>query len=339
MITLAAPWLLLILPLPLVVWRFAPPHREREAALRFPYFRRVAEAAGSVPRPGAVVLSRPRLAMVVAVLCWVLVVTALAQPERIGAPVLREQAARDVVLAIDISGSMDTNDFETAEGDRKQRLAGVFDVVKTFVAGRDDDRMALIVFGSAAYLQAPLTDDLSTIADLLDRTEVGMAGPHTALGDAIGLAIRTFEASDIDQRLLILLSDGSDTASRMSPVNAAEIAAENGVEIFTIGVGDPDATGEARVDLAALQSIASRTGGTYFFAEDEGALQAVYDRIDALAPREVQTLSYRPRQSLAWVPLALASLIGVGATAFLHLSALRLRRNRQPSGLQPREPA
>ena len=145
-----------------------------------------------------------------------------------------------------------------------------------------------------------------------------MAGPHTALGDAIGLSIRTFEASDIDQRLLILLSDGGDTASRMSPVNAAEIAAGAGVEIYTIGVGDPDATGEDRVDVDTLKDIASRTGGEYFFADDEAALTSVYDRIDALAPRDVETLSYRPRQSLAYIPLAIALLIVLGTVAALY---------------------
>ncbi len=325
MISLAAPWLLLLFPLPLLVWHLAPPHREREAALRLPFFRRVAAAVDAEPRAGAVVLARPRFAMATAILCWALLVVALARPERVGAPVLIERAARDVVLAIDISGSMDANDFATPDGDRKQRLAGVRDVVQRFVEGRDGDRMALIVFGSAAYLQAPLTDDLDTIVELLDSTEVGMAGPHTALGDAIGLAIRTFEASDIDQRLLILLSDGSDTASRMSPINAAEIAADRTVEIFTIGVGDPDATGEQRVDLVTLQAVAARTGGAYFFAEDEGALQAVYERIDALAPREVATLSFRPRRSLAWLPLGLAALIGTAALAALHLSSARRR--------------
>lgn len=325
MISLTAPWALILLPLPVLIWRFMPPHREREQALRFPFFRHVTAAAGAEARAGAVVLTRPRISMIVAILCWVLAVLALARPERVGAPVLMERAARDVVLAIDISGSMDARDFAAPDGTTKQRFAGVREVVQAFVAGREGDRMALIVFGTAAYLQAPLTDDLDTIVELLDRTEVGMAGPHTALGDAIGLSIRTFEASEIDQRLLILLSDGSDTASRMSPINAAEIAADRGVEIFSIGVGDPDATGENRVDLATLQTIANRTGGEYFFAEDEGALQAVYDRIDALAPREVETLSYRPRRSLAWVALGLAALIGCATMALLHVTATRRR--------------
>lgn len=324
MISLGFPWALLLLPLPYLAWRLLPPHREREEGVRFPFFRRVVEAAGVAPHAGAVILTRPRVVQLAGVLCWVLVV--LARPERVGAPVTVERAARDVVLAIDISGSMDARDFATPEGETKQRLAGVRDVVQDFVSGREGDRMALIVFGSAAYLQAPLTDDLEAISEFLDRTEVGMAGPHTALGDAIGLAIRTFDASEIEQRLLILLSDGTDTASRMSPVNAAEIAADRGVEIFTIGVGDPDATGEDKVDLATLRTVAARTGGEFFFAEDASALEAVYDRIDALAPREVESLSYRPRQSLAWLPLAGAALIGLAALAALRLMGARRRR-------------
>ncbi|WP_343502490.1 VWA domain-containing protein [Alloyangia pacifica] len=336
MISLAAPWMLLLLPLPLLVRWLVPPHRERESALRFPFFRRMAEAAGAEPRAGAVILSRPVISAITAGLCWALLVLALARPERVGAPITIEKAARDVVLAIDISGSMDAKDFATPDDTRIQRLAGVRQVVGDFVARRDGDRMALIVFGTAAYLQAPLTDDLTTITELLGTTEVGMAGPHTALGDAIGLSIRTFEASDIDQRLLILLSDGSDTASRMSPVNAAEIAADRGVEIFTIGVGDPEATGENRVDLATLQTIAARTGGQYFFAEDAAALEAVYARIDALAPRETETLSFRPRRSLSWVPMGLAALLGLGAVLWLQL---RGRRRQARAARQAEEAA
>lgn len=323
MMTLGFPWALLMLPLPILVRWLVPPRREQVPALRFPFFRRIAESAGADPRAGAVVLARSRLQMAAAILCWLLLVLAAAQPERLGAPVETVRAARDVVLAIDISGSMDTRDFAAPDGTKLQRLAAVRGVVQRFVAGREGDRVALIVFGSRAYLQAPLTDDLGTIVDLLDRTEVGMAGPHTALGDAIGLGIRTFENSEIDQRLMILLSDGSDTASRMDPVNAASIAAGRDVEIFTIGVGDPEASGENRVDVQTLKDIAARTQGEYFFAGDEAALGEIYARIDALAPREVERLSFRPKQSLAHVPLALAVLVGLAALGWLDLSSRR----------------
>jgi Ca-activated chloride channel family protein len=323
MITLAFPWALLLLPLPILLWLLFPPHRERVPALRFPFFRRIVETAGSKPGEGAVILSRTRLQMGAAILVWVLMVLALARPERLGDPVEMNKSARDVILAIDISGSMDAKDFNAPDGTKKQRLEGVRGVVDNFIAGREGDRVALIVFGSKAYVQAPLTEDLQTISELLNQTEVGMAGPHTALGDAIGLSIRTFEASDIEQRLLILLSDGTDTASRMSPVTAAEIANDRDIEIYTIGVGDPNASGEDRVDPATLQDIASRTGGQYFFAEDEQGLQQVYDRIDQLAPRQVETLSYRPRQALAFLSLAAAGVIGTMAIAWLSLGSAR----------------
>lgn len=325
MITLGLPYALLLLPLPWLIWRFLPPVREAVPALRFPFFRRLTQAAGAEPRAGAIIRARTRLQMAAALGIWALLVLALAQPERVGKPVELTKSARDVVLAIDISGSMDARDFQGQGGEKLQRFAAVRGVVQAFVQGRDGDRMALIVFGSKAYVQAPLTEDLQTIIDLLDRTQVGMAGPHTALGDAIGLAIRTFESSQIEDRLLILLSDGSDTASRMSPVNAAEIAGDDGVQIITIGVGDPEASGEDRVDLSALRDIARRTKGAYFYASDEAALTAVYDRVDAMTPRKTETLSFRPRRSLAHWPMGLAVLVAVLTVGLLHLRTERRR--------------
>lgn len=327
MVSLAVPFALLLLPVPFLVAWLLPPHRDRRPALRFPFFHRLAEAAGTEPRAGAVILSRSRVQLAAAALCWVLIVLALARPERLGEPVEIETSARDVMLAIDISGSMDTRDFQSAEasGAPVQRLEAVRNVVAAFIAGRDGDRIGLIVFGTKAYLQAPLTDDLSTILGFLDGTEVGMAGPHTAIGDAIGLAIHSFDTSDVDERLLILLSDGADTASRMDPVNAAAIAAGKGVEIYTIGVGDPEASGEDRVDLDALQDIAKRTGGAYFFAADQEALSQVYARIDDLTPRVTDTQTYRPRTDLAWIAMVAAAVLGAGVLGWLHLVPGRRR--------------
>ncbi|MEP2715126.1 VWA domain-containing protein [Pseudophaeobacter sp.] len=319
MLTLVSPWALLLLPLPWLVWRFAPPWRNRVAALRVPFFRQVSQAAGVSPEPGAVVLRRSRLQMIMAVLVWILLVLALARPERLGEPIVITSSARDIVLALDISGSMDERDFRTPEGQPKQRLAVVKDVVARFISERDSDRMSLIIFGSRAFVQAPFTDDLDSLSGFLDQTVVGMAGPQTALGDAIGLAIRSFETSEVDQRLLILLSDGSDTSSRMTPINAAGFAAQKGVVVTTIGVGDPEATGDGRVDLVTLKEIALQTGGQYFFADDEAGLEQVYAQIDAQNPRETQSQSYRPRSSLGHIPLALALMLILGTTALLHL--------------------
>lgn len=323
MISFAFPWAFLAVPLPWLIWHFLPAHKETVPAIRFPFFRQVIAQAQLTPAKGAVVMRRSWFQVAVASLVWVMLVLAVSQPERLGAPIETSKSARDLILAIDISGSMDTRDFTDASAENVQRLAGVRDVVRAFVEGRDGDRMALIVFGSKAYLQSPLTEDTGTIVELLDQTEVGMAGPHTAIGDAIGLSIRTFEASDIEQRLLILLSDGADTASRMSPLNAAEIAAGAGVEIFTIAVGDPDATGENRVDVTALKDIAQRTSGSYFFAADQAALDQIYASIDELAPRLTETQSFRPRQTLHHIPLIVALLIGIGSVTRLHFSSRR----------------
>ncbi|MEM1151714.1 MAG: VWA domain-containing protein [Pseudomonadota bacterium] len=262
--------------------------------------------------------------MSAAIAVWCLLILALAGPERVGAPIEITKSARDMVLAIDISGSMAEVDFLSPDGERLQRLAAVQNVVSDFVTERDGDRVALIVFGSQAYLQAPLTEDLQTITDLIDQTAVGMAGPHTALGDAIGLSIRNFEASEIEERVLILLSDGADTGSLMSPINAAEIARQENVQIYTIAVGDPEGDGENRVDLATLNEIARRSGGEAFFAGDVDALSEVYARIDEQNTRDVETLSYRPRRSLAYVPMGLAALIATLAVMVLHL---RIRRS------------
>jgi len=258
--------------------------------------------------------------MIAAIAVWALLVFALARPERLGEPVVIETAARDVVLALDLSGSMDARDFKAEDGSPMQRLAAVKDVMRQFIAERDGDRMAMIIFGTKAFVQAPFTEDLQSLNGFLDQSVVGMAGPNTALGDAIGLGIRIFEASEVDQRLMILLSDGADTSSRMTPINAAALAADRGVVIYTIGVGDPEGSGEDRVDLGALEDISKRTGGQFFFASDAEALTQVYAAIDEQNPRAVETVSFRPSESLGHIPLGLALVIGLLTIIALHLT-------------------
>lgn len=331
-LSLALPWLLLLLPAPWLIWRFAPPHRNQVPAIRIPFFRQITEAGGLEARKGAVILARGWVQMGAAILVWALLVLALARPERLGDPIVIETAARDVVLALDISGSMDARDFQTQDGTRVQRLEAVKDVLRQFITERDGDRMAMIIFGTRAFVQAPFTEDLQSLTGFLDQTVVGMAGPNTALGDAIGLGIRTFEGSEVEQRLMILLSDGADTASQMTPINAAALAADRGVVIYTIGVGDPDGSGEDRVDLGGLEDIARRTGGQFFFADDEAALGAVYDEIDKQNPRAVETTSYRPSESLAHIPLTLAALLGLLAIIWLHLTRRQKARRRSKVG-------
>ncbi len=312
MLELAYPLLLALLPLPWLVSHVLPAYRERVAAIRVPFFDAITQAAGVHVGEGSVIRKRSKLRFLLLNLSWILLVTALAKPQWVGEAITRTEAARDVMLAIDVSGSMDYVDFED-DGEKKkvQRLDAVQEVVDQFVASREQDRIGLIVFGSKAFLQLPFTRDLTTARQMVSLMDVGIAGPRTAIGDAIGLSIRSFEDSAIDQRLLILLTDGNDTASQMTPVNAAAIARTQGVEIFTIGVGDPEATGEDRVDFSVLQDISSRTGGQFFRADNVSALTNIYRRIDEMVPSEVKTQTWRPRQSLVHWPLAAILLLGV----------------------------
>jgi Ca-activated chloride channel family protein len=321
---LAYPWALAVLPLPFLVWKFLPPRRQRVSAVRVPFFKGLIQAAGVDATAGAVILRRRRIQEITGILVWCLLVVGLAKPEWVGEPIVRTEAARDVMLAIDLSGSMDYADFPGEEGANVRRIDAVRRVVDRFVAARDSDRIGLIVFGNRAYIQLPFTRDLETARALVALMDVGMAGPQTAIGDAIGLAIHAFESSELDDRLLILLSDGSDTASKMTPLNAADIAKLNGVEIYTIGIGDTQATGEDQVDFEALQGVAERTGGQFYNAADEGALDKVYQRIDAAAVVDVRTQSWRPRDSLVYWPAGIAVVLSLLAYAVL-LFSTRLR--------------
>jgi Ca-activated chloride channel family protein len=319
----ACPWALLAIPLPLLVWWLMPPQRERVSALRVPFFAQIAAAAGSEAHAGAVVMRRRWLQMLTAIFVWLLLIIGLAKPEWVGEPIVRTEAARDIMLALDLSGSMDYFDFPGEDGEDVSRFTAVQRVVDLFVAQRESDRIGLIVFGSKAYLQLPFTRDLETARSLVALMDVGMAGPKTALGDSIGLAIRSFETSEVDDRLLILLTDGNDTASKMTPINAADIAGLNGVEIYTIGIGNPEATGEDRVDFSVLADIARRTGGQFFNAEDETALQQVYRRIDETSVADVRMQSWRPRTSLVHWPAGAATLLMLLAYVWLLFGTMR----------------
>ncbi|MBP7002185.1 VWA domain-containing protein [Amaricoccus sp.] len=327
MLDLAAPLALALLPLPLLVWWLAPPRRETVEALRLPFFE--GATAGLDKGEGAVVLPRSLPQMAFAWTLWALVVLTLARPEWVGEPIERTEPARDVMLAVDISGSMGTRDFTGADGATGTRLDGVRAVLDAFIAARTDDRIGLIVFGSAPYVLVPFTQDTEAARYLLGTLAPGMAGQNTVLGDAMGLAIRSFAASEVDERVLILLSDGADTASRMAPAKAAEIAAQNGVTVHTIAVGDPESGSEQdRVDIAALEAIAETAGGTFHRAEDAATLSAIYAEIDAIGAREGRTISWRPRIPLTvWTAGAFTALTFLGYAAAI--AGTRRRRRRR----------
>jgi Ca-activated chloride channel homolog len=242
-------------------------------------------------------------------LCWCLLVLALVRPQFVEPPVEKIQPGRDLMLALDISQSMETADFREQNGKMTRRVDAVRQVVGDFIRKRKNDRVGLIVFGQAAFPIAPFTLDHDACLKILAQTDAGMAGPQTMIGDAIGLGIKQFDASDTQQRLMILLTDGNDTGSRMPPLKAAEIAKEKGIMVHVVGVGDPHATGEDKVDYKALAGIAKATGGQVFHGEDVQELEKAYALLDHLTPQTFKTLSYQPKRELFMWPLGAAMIL------------------------------
>lgn len=333
MIILAHPWLLLVLPLPLLLWRVVPAHRETRNGLHVPFLDRLAHLTGREPGVGAVVRQSSMLRHVLMTVTWVGVVLALARPQFIEPPITRTVPVRDILLAVDLSGSMETKDFTNARGQTVDRLTAVKEVLDDFLARRKGDRVGLIFFGSSPFVQAPFTEDLEVCRNLLAEAQVRMAGPKTAFGDALGLAISVFDRSDVRERVLIALTDGNDTASQVLPAKAADIARDKGIVIHTVAVGDPKAVGEEALDQETLKAVARTTGGLYSFAADRTQLAAVYDRLNALQTRSASTISHRLRRDLYAWPLGVA-LIGsmLWQAAFVLAAARQTRERKEHSG-------
>jgi len=290
---------------------------------------RLAAATGQEPTEGAVLRRATRWQAVLGPLVWVLLVVAAARPVWVEPPIIRTLSARDLMLGVDLSGSMESDDFQAPSGEHRSRLDAVKQVLDGFIERREADRIGLIVFGSAPYLQAPFTQDHRVARYLLGEARVRMAGPQTMLGDAIGFAITRFQDSQASERVLILLTDGNDTGSRMPPPKAAQIAADHGITIHTVSVGDPAAVGETALDVEALQEIAEATGGRYFHAEDGASLTAIYHTLDELEPSTFETLSYRPKVALFMWPLGLVVLLGLLYHAVLAVLSWRSQRRQR----------
>jgi Ca-activated chloride channel family protein len=323
----AYPWIFLLLPIPFLIHWLAPAHQEPRLAVYVPFMHVLTRLVGGRAAGGAVITRRRRLQRIQVVLVWIAVVAALARPQWLGEPIVREEPRRDLLVALDLSGSMDTRDFTNALGEQAERLDAAKDVLDEFLSRRDGDRVGLVFFGSAAFIQAPFTDDLDVVRELLDEAQVRMLGPRTVLGDAIGMAIPLFERSEVDERVLIALTDGNDTGSLVPPVRAAEIARDHGVTVYTIAMGDPEAAGEQALDVETLRAVAVTTGGGYYHAGDRSELEQVYAELDRLTPRRVESLSYRPEQELYYWPLGFAIVLSL---LFFGLAELRSRLQRVP---------
>ncbi|NMP17448.1 VWA domain-containing protein [Thalassotalea sp. Y01] len=305
MIEFAHPLAWLFLPIPVLVYWLLPEYKEQRASVHVPYFARLVKVSGETPKKGAVKLLRRRLQQFLLLLGWVALISAIAQPEWVGEPIEQKKSAREIMVALDLSGSMQEQDFVDQQGQKIDRLSAAKQVLNDFAQQRKHDRLGLILFADAAYLQAPFTDDIATWQDLLNQSQLGYAGYQTAFGDAIGLTIAVFEQQKSKQRVLILLTDGADTGSKMPPIKAAQIAAKHDIKIYTIAVGDPSNKGEYEMDLQTLERVAKVSGGQSFTAINRQELQQAYQQINDLEKQQYETLSYRPKHSLHHLAFAI----------------------------------
>lgn len=323
MLTVLYPLAFLLVPVPLLVRWLMPPRVQSRPALRIPFLSRL-EAAGA----GREEQSTRDLWLYLFGngVIWLLVLTALARPQWLEPPIERTVPTRDLLLLVDLSGSMDQNDFTDATGNKVTRLAAVKEVLGDFLARRQGDRVGLVVFGDVPFLQAPFTTDLELCQRLLDETAVGMAGQQTALGDAIGLGIQLLEDNPTPEKTMIALTDGNDTRSAVPPVEAARVAKDRQITIYTVAMGDPSTVGEEKLDRESLKAVANATGGESFLALNRQQLETIYDQLDEIETHNLDTVSHRPRRDLYCWPLSLVLLISLLLQLQQTLSAQKQRR-------------
>ncbi len=336
--SLAWPWMLLALPLPFLVRYLMPAVvGTQDAGLKVPSFKSFA-----VLKDRSEVEQLLNWRFWLSMIAWVLLVTAAAKPERIGDELDVPVSGRNLMLAVDLSGSMDAKDFEIGSR-RVDRLTATKAVASDFIGRREGDRIGLILFGERAYLQVPLTLDRETVKILLLEAFIGLAGEKTAIGDAITLAVKRIhdQGEDAKEQVLILLTDGANTAGEIDPLKAADLAQQIGLRIYTIGIGAEQMvvssiTGGMRrvnpsadLDETTLTQIATMTGGRYFRAKDTAGLQEIYRLLDEMEPVAEPEAGFRPVKSLYFWPLAGAFVLAVFLAAMNLLAGFNLGRERK----------
>ncbi len=309
------PLVLLLIPLPLLVYLALPARaQQQQAALRVPMIEDF--QLGGVQ---ADEVKSFRWRQFLSLLAWLLLVFAASRPQWLGESIAIPISGRDLMLAVDLSDSMRTADFKI-EGKQVNRLQATKQVASHFIERRRGDRLGLILFGTQAYLQTPLTFDSKTVNRLLQESAIGLAGERTAIGDAIGLAIKRLDLESDNSRVLVLMTDGANTAGEVTPLKAAQLAASRGLKIYTIGIGADEqiestwfglrrTNPSAQLDEKTLSAIASLSGGRYFRARDTEELAKIYDLLDELEPLPRDTQSLRPVRALFVWPLAFALVL------------------------------
>lgn len=317
MFQLEWPLVLLALPLPVLIYYLLPAKADhQEAALQVPFIDDFRFSQKASLRQ-----NQQKWLKILALLAWVLLVFAGSRPQWLGESISINISGRDLMLAIDLSDSMRVGDFRIND-EAVNRLTATKYVASQFIEKRVGDRLGLILFGTQAYLQTPLTFDIKTINQLLLESAIGLAGERTAIGDAIGLALKRLDDSPQASRVLILITDGANTAGEVTPIKAAQLAAERQLKIYTIGIGADEQikstwfgvrkiNPSSALDEKTLKTIADLTGGRYFRARDTEELENIYKLLDELEPLGREQQELRPINALYYWPLALSLAIAL----------------------------
>lgn len=329
MIQLDYPWLLFLLPLPLVAYHWLPIYREPQRKLRVPFT--LALQSRLSPPAGARATGWPLLVLTRHSLVWFLLLIAAARPVSLEPPLVHIEPQRDLVLALDLSQSMAKRDVAVDGQPDKERLAAVKAAASRFIDQRNEDRIAMVAFGDQAFTLSPPSSEHQVLQQILRATESGMAGANTALGDAIGVTLKLLDNSDRPEKLLILLTDGNDNRSKLDPIAAARIAKMRGLTVHTIGFGEADPNKDGALNTRTLADIAAITGGQFFLANDQAALARVYQDIDNQVPHNAKRLRIQPRRELFWIPVLVACAILLTQTLVTLTPRLANAFARQPA--------
>ncbi|MDX2369236.1 MAG: VWA domain-containing protein [Colwellia sp.] len=326
MITFAWPWLLLLLPLPLLVYWLPQKHNNRSsAALKIPQLMQNSSV-------NIITKTSKKSPLIILSLCWLLTVLALSQPQWLGDAIDIPTEGREMMIAVDLSGSMQIEDM-SLQGSTINRLDMLKVVLGSFIERRTGDRLGLILFADDAYMQTPMTFDRKTVKQMLDESVLGLVGKKTAIGDAIALAVKRFDAKQKSNKILLLLTDGQNTAGKITPDQALELAIAKDITIYSIGIGadvmlQQSLFGTRRVnpsselDEKTLTKLAKQTGGKYFRAKDSKGMELIYGLLDQLEPVEQDQQQMRPLTALFYWPLSLAFLLSAGYILAINLLPL-----------------
>ena len=302
-------WVFWLLPLPLLVYFIFPPLRMRSAALFFPGFKKAQEYTGEKARKSALVKKRNFFIWFGMFFIWICLIAALSSPQLVGKPEMKVKTSRNFLIVADISFSMAQKDW-IVDGQRTTRWSAVKSVLHDFIGEREGDRMGLIFFGSAAYIQAPFTPDLPVVEQLLDEADVGFAGQMTSIGRAIVKGIEMFDNDTVDSKVMVVLTDGVDAGMDILPLDAADLAKNDSILVYTIGIGNPGNSG-SDLDEQTLKEISDLTGARYFRGKNTEELEEIYGELDKLEPIEFEEESFRPTTLLYFYPLGIAVLLSL----------------------------